>query len=114
MTFDDVYVDHFDFVWRCLRSLGVPDDALDDAAQDVFVIVHRQLPGFRGESTLPTWLFGIIRNVASNQRRGAGRKQTPLVSLTEEVVHAGPGPDRARPGPGGRCLRARVHGGAGR
>ena len=92
VTFDDVYADHFELVWRCLRTLGVPAGVLDDAAQDVFVIVHRQLPGFRGESSLPTWLFGIIRNVASNHRRGVGRKQAPLVPLTEEPVHAGPGP----------------------
>jgi RNA polymerase sigma-70 factor (ECF subfamily) len=92
VTFDDVYADHFEFVWRCLRTLGTPAGVLDDAAQDVFVIVHRQLPGFRGESSLPTWLFGIVRNVASNHRRGVGRKQAPLVPLTEDPVHAGPGP----------------------
>lgn len=92
MSFDDVYANHFEFVWRCLRSLGVPDGLLDDAAQDVFMIVHRQLPGFRGESALPTWLFGITRNVTSNYRRGAGRKQAPLVPLTEEPAHLGPSP----------------------
>ena len=26
----DVYAAHFKYVWRCLRSLGVPDAALDD------------------------------------------------------------------------------------
>ena len=92
VSFDDVYANHFEFVWRCLRSLGVSPDLLDDAAQDVFVIVHRQLAGFRGESSLPTWLFGITRNVASNYRRGAGRKQAPLVPLGDDAVHPGPGP----------------------
>ena len=58
-TFDHVYATEFPFVWRCLRSLGVPTAALDDAAQDVFVIVHRQLAGFRGESSLRSWLFGL-------------------------------------------------------
>jgi RNA polymerase sigma-70 factor (ECF subfamily) len=92
VTFDDIYAEHFDFVWRCLRTLGVPAAALDDAAQDVFVIVHRRLPEFRGESSLPTWLFAVARNVAANYRRGAGRKQGPLVPLVDELPHVGPGP----------------------
>ena len=91
-TFDDVYASEFAFAWRCLRSLGVAESALDDAAQDVFVIVHRQLAGFRGTSSLRTWLFGIARNVASNYRRGANRKQAPLVSLSTERPDHGPGP----------------------
>jgi len=89
-TFDDVYVSEFPFVWRCLRSLAVPRAALDDAAQDVFVIVHRQLAGFRGESSLRSWLFGITHNVAFNYRRSALRKQAPLVTLSEDS------PDRAQ------------------
>ena len=91
-TFDHVYASDFPFVWRCLRSLGVPTAALDDAAQDVFVIVHRQLAGFRGESSLRSWLFGITHNVASNHRRGAQRKQAPLVALTDDSPDRGRGP----------------------
>jgi RNA polymerase sigma-70 factor, ECF subfamily len=72
--FDALYAEYFPFVWRCLRGLGVPDAGLDDAAQDVFVVVHRQLPAFRANSTVRTWLYGIVRNVASNQRRGRARK----------------------------------------
>jgi len=92
VTLEDVYAEQFDFVWRCLRSLGVPAGALDDAAQDVFVIVHRRLQDFRGDASLPTWLFGIARNVASNHRRRAARKQAPLVDLAEELPSVGPGP----------------------
>jgi len=95
LDFDDVYARHFAFVWRCLRGLGISEVALDDACQDVFVVVHRNLPEFRSESTLPTWLFGIARNVASNHRRAIQRKQAPVVVLDEETAgaaHEGPGP----------------------
>ena len=91
-AFDDIYNRNFDFVWRCLRGLGVPAAALDDAAQDVFLVVHRQLAGFRGQSSPRTWLFGIARNVAANHRRRARRKQAPLQPLGEEPAHAAPGP----------------------
>lgn len=72
--FEAIYSEHFAFVWRCLRGLGVPEAGIDDAAQDVFVIVHRRLSEFRGESTLRTWLYAIVRNVASNARRSQRRK----------------------------------------
>jgi RNA polymerase sigma-70 factor (ECF subfamily) len=73
-TFLEVYGEQIGFVWRCLRALGVRDAALDDAAQEVFVIVHRRLPEFRGDASLRSWLYGIVRNVAANQRRSQRRK----------------------------------------
>jgi RNA polymerase sigma-70 factor (ECF subfamily) len=73
-SFEGVYAEYVGFVWRCLRTLGVPEASIDDAAQDVFVVVHRRLEDFRGESSLRTWLYGIVRNVAANQRRSRRRK----------------------------------------
>jgi RNA polymerase sigma-70 factor (ECF subfamily) len=73
-AFRAFYAQHFAFVWRCLGALGVSAANQDDAAQEVFVVVHRRLPEFRGESSLRTWLYGIVRNVASNARRSQRRK----------------------------------------
>src|SRR5687768_12204599 len=72
--FDEVYAENFPFVWRCLRALGVPQALLDDATQDVFVVVHRQLDAFEGRSSVRTWLYGIARKVAFNHRRRQQRK----------------------------------------
>ena len=75
-----VYEEHFDFVWRSLKRLGVPEAQLDDAVQDVFVVVHRRLDEFEGRSTMKTWLFGIALRVASVHRRAAARRPTePLL-----------------------------------
>jgi RNA polymerase sigma-70 factor (ECF subfamily) len=92
LTFDRVYAEHFPFVWRCLRGLGVPEVGVDDAAQDVFLIVHRQLGAFRGQSTVRTWLFAILRNVASNHRRAVGRRAAGRESASQEVSPGAPGP----------------------
>jgi RNA polymerase sigma-70 factor, ECF subfamily len=73
-NFEALYAEYFGFVWRCLRTLGVPDRGLDDAAQEVFIVVHRGLSGFRGDSQLRTWLYGIVRNVAYKQARRVRRK----------------------------------------
>ena len=72
--FEALYAEYFGFVWRCLRALGVPDRGLDDAAQEVFIVVHRGLSGFRGDSQLRTWLYGIVRHVAYKQARRVRRK----------------------------------------
>lgn len=77
-SFDDVYAAHFAFVWRVLRTFGVPAAALEDAAQDVFVVVHRRLPEFEGRAAITTWLFAIARRVAGAYRRKDNGRTEPL------------------------------------
>ena len=81
-SFDDVYAAHVAFVWRVLRTFGVSDAQLEDAVQDVFVVVHRRLPEWEGRSAMTTWLFAIARRVASSHRRRAGSDRTE--TLVEE------------------------------
>ena len=71
MTFREVYDEHFRFVWRSLRRLGVPERDVDDATQDVFLVVARSLASFEGRSKLTTWLFGICLRVAKDRRGSA-------------------------------------------
>lgn len=60
----DVYEDEFKYVHRCLRGFGVPTSALDDALQDVFVVVQQKLSSFDGKNRLRTWLYAIALRVA--------------------------------------------------
>jgi RNA polymerase sigma-70 factor, ECF subfamily len=83
-SFDEVYTAHFAFVWRVLRTFGVTDAAIEDAAQDVFVVVHRRLPEFEGRAAITTWLFAIARRVAGAYRR--------KVRGTEPLDEQAPGP----------------------
>ena len=82
--FETLYTEHIGFVWRCLRALGVAPGQLDDAAQEVFMTVHRRLPEFRGDSSLRSWIYGILRNVASNHRRSE-RRRRPQECLSAEL-----------------------------
>jgi RNA polymerase sigma-70 factor (ECF subfamily) len=89
-SLEAIYEEHFDFVWRSLKRLGIPSAQLDDAVQDVFVVVHRRLGEFEGRSSLKTWLFGIALRVASVHRRTRARRPTePLVE--DPPDHAGRG-----------------------
>jgi RNA polymerase sigma-70 factor (ECF subfamily) len=74
LSFDDVYDACFDFVWRNARRLGVPGAQVDDAVQEVFLVVHRRLAEFEGRSSIKTWIFGILVKVAADHRRTLRRK----------------------------------------
>jgi RNA polymerase sigma-70 factor, ECF subfamily len=89
--FAALYAEHFQFVWRCLRGLGVSGAQLEDAAQDVFVVIHRRLPTFEGSATLRTWIFGIVRRVAYRYRRSASRKPSGGTA-NPEAPTSDPGP----------------------
>jgi RNA polymerase sigma-70 factor (ECF subfamily) len=51
-----------------LAALGSPAEA-EEAAQDAFVAAFRRLDGFRGESSLKTWLVAIAWRKALTRRR---------------------------------------------
>jgi RNA polymerase sigma-70 factor (ECF subfamily) len=69
--FRALYDQHFDFVWRALRRLGVKEPDVFDLAQKVFLTAHFKLSEFEGRSRVTTWLFGICQRVASDHRRSA-------------------------------------------
>ncbi len=52
-----------------MRRLGVPESDVADAVQDVFLVVHRRLGEFEGQSKVSTWLYGICYRVARDRRR---------------------------------------------
>ena len=85
-SFDAVYAAHVAFVWRVLRTFGVREAQLEDAVQDVFVVVHRRLREFEGRAAITTWLFAIARRVAGAYRR---KKTTePIDDIAEPVDSA--------------------------
>jgi RNA polymerase sigma-70 factor, ECF subfamily len=89
VTFDELYDEHFDFVWRSLRRLGVPDADLHDVAQEVFLVVHRRLSDFEGRSKVTTWLFRIAFHAARDRRRRAHvRREVLDATALEQSVDA--------------------------
>ena len=68
-TFSVVYAEHAATVARWAARLAGPSADVEDITQEVFVVVSRRLPEFRGQSRMSTWLFGITAKVAANERR---------------------------------------------
>jgi RNA polymerase sigma-70 factor (ECF subfamily) len=60
--------EHFEFVWRSVRRLGVPAADADDAAQEVFVVAAKKLGSIEADRER-AFLFGTAARVASTRRR---------------------------------------------
>jgi RNA polymerase sigma-70 factor (ECF subfamily) len=82
LTFEQVVRDHQAMVFRTLLRLTGTREHLDDLAQEVFLRLHRALPGFRGESLVATYLYRIAVNVAQDEWKRRRREDRPLVPLS--------------------------------
>jgi RNA polymerase sigma-70 factor (ECF subfamily) len=70
-AFDEIVARHKRAVYSAARRLlGSHEDA-DEAAQIAFVRAWRALDGFRGDSSLRTWLVRIVLNVSKSLRTRA-------------------------------------------
>ena len=85
-SFAEVYALELGFVWRNLRRLGVAEENLTDAAQDVFVVVHRRLDDFEGRAPLRSWLYSIVTRVARDHRRRGRRKDVRNAGEPDDVA----------------------------
>jgi RNA polymerase sigma-70 factor, ECF subfamily len=75
---------HADAIGRFAASLGVRHD-LEEVVQDTFVRAFGSIDGFRGESSLRTWLFTIARRLVLDQRR-ADRRRGEQVAVQDGDV----------------------------
>ena len=75
-TYDDTYS-------HALRLVGNVDDA-NDVTQDTYLKAFRYLRGFRGDSSVATWLYRITANSAHNLI--ARRRRHETTELHEDLV----------------------------
>lgn len=72
--FEHIYRQNFPFVWAAAHRCGVPDEAVDDVVQDVFLAAHRRLDELDWEVSPRGWLYAVTRNLASKHRRSRVRR----------------------------------------
>jgi RNA polymerase sigma-70 factor, ECF subfamily len=89
-----LFREHASFVWRALSRLKVPPADIDDALQEVFLVVVRKLDHYEDRGSVRGWLFSIARQVAMHARRSAGRSEArkAKAALTADDALA-PGPE---------------------
>ena len=74
--------EHYDFVWRTLRRLGMGEADADDAAQQVFMVASRRVDAIRSGSER-SFLFQTALRIASETRRAVRRRRE--IQLPEGV-----------------------------
>ncbi len=87
-----LFQQHFDLVWRTVRRLGVPPEAVDDAAQEVFVIASRRL-GSIEHGKERAFLYGTAVRVASTARRTSSRRRAQPLDEAPDPSDAAPTAD---------------------
>ncbi len=86
-AFRDLVRRHQDRVYSMtLRMLGDPHEA-EDVAQEVFLAVHRNLPRFRGDCRLSTWIFRVARNHCLNRIEYLERR-APAAADVEQAAES--------------------------
>jgi RNA polymerase sigma-70 factor (ECF subfamily) len=84
-SFDRIFRDEAAYVGRTLRYLGVREAHLEDACQEAFVVVHRQLGQLRGGSER-AWIRRICVRIAGNYRRSLRRRPEDAMGDPPEVA----------------------------
>ena len=79
---------HASAVARYIASLGVRED-VEDLVQDAFIRAFASLEGFRGESSLRTWLCTIARNLVRDRARSLKFERRQVEIEEHHAVTAG-------------------------
>lgn len=90
--FEHVYSVYWEKVYRLCMGYVNDDASARDLAQETFIRVWENLPGFRGDAQIGTWIFRIASNHCLRQlEKDKKHQKTELpLQLPEEVP-----PDRA-------------------
>jgi RNA polymerase sigma-70 factor (ECF subfamily) len=78
-----VFDEHFDYVWKTLRRLGVRDGDLEDVSQEVFLRIHQWLEDYDPARAMRPWIFGFAYRVASDYKRLARHRVEVLGAPVE-------------------------------
>lgn len=89
---EELYALFGDAVYRYLLTFVADRRIAEEVLQDTFVAVWRGAGGYKGRSSVKTWLFGIARRRAHDALR---RRALPVVSDDEVAETVDPDPDPA-------------------
>jgi len=62
MQFEEIYSTYWQKIFRLCMGYVNDEDVAKDLAQETFITVWQQLPKFRNESNISTWIFRIASN----------------------------------------------------
>ncbi len=84
-TFDRLYRDHVDRIYRFAQRLCGHNDDAKDLVQDTFLNAYRGIKRFRGEAQISTWLYTIATRACIRMRRRRRGEPVRELSLDEFI-----------------------------
>lgn len=84
-TFDNLYREHVDLVYRYAHRLCGEHESAKDLVQETFLNAYRGLKDFRGESQVSTWLYTIASRACLRMRRKKKGAPDRELSLEEFI-----------------------------
>jgi len=86
MAFEEIYNTYWSKVFRICMGYVNDHDWAKDIAQETFVTIWQQLPKFRNESAIGTWIFRIASNNCLRQIERQNRM--PRSEMPEQIAEA--------------------------
>ena len=68
-SFEEIYRSYFDPVYRYVLSLTRDEQEAEELTQETFFKALQAIDGYRGESSLKTWLCSIAKNCFYSEKR---------------------------------------------
>jgi RNA polymerase sigma-70 factor (ECF subfamily) len=88
MEFETIYKTYWQKVFRICMGYVNDIDSAKDLAQETFIKVWKQLPKFRNESSIGTWIYRIASNTCLRQIQKENKmpkSELPL-EIKEEIL----------------------------
>ncbi|MGC8729358.1 MAG: RNA polymerase sigma factor [Elusimicrobiales bacterium] len=65
-AFSEIFLKHYDFIFRSVMKYISIEDKAKDITQDVFIKAYEKLETFKNDSKLSSWLYSIAYNISIN------------------------------------------------
>ncbi|RKR81576.1 RNA polymerase sigma-70 factor (ECF subfamily) [Mucilaginibacter gracilis] len=85
MVFEEIYRDYWNKVFRICMGYVNDHDWARDIAQDTFIAIWKQLPNFRNEAAIGTWIFRIASNNCLRQIER--NNKMPRAEMPEQIEY---------------------------
>lgn len=84
-SFDQIYRDNVDLIYRFAHRLCGETEAAKDLVQETFLNAYRGFQDFRGEAQISTWLYAIASHACMRMRRKRKGEPERELSLEEFI-----------------------------
>lgn len=82
VAFEQLYRDHAGRLYNLMFRMAGSRDEAEDLLQEVFLLAHRKVASYRGESSLGTWLYRLAVNHCLDFLRG---RQARMAKSTDSL-----------------------------